>query len=177
MDEKMDEELADIARRISQLASQAETNEKKSKGPFWCQFVGAIVLFGAAPLVLPFRNDHSWALSWNPYLFCLYFGLPLFLYGWSWTRKNVYVLREETQLCELARLLKLAELDKRLTVTIELTAGRELIFHIHDKQDGPEQRCWVKRLGVPYSAFYEQMQFSQNTELGYRCRSNHLTPF
>jgi uncharacterized membrane protein YqgA involved in biofilm formation len=69
MDEKMDEELADIARRISQLASQAETNEKKSKGPFWCQFVGAIVLFDAAPLVLPFRNDHSWALSWNPYFF------------------------------------------------------------------------------------------------------------
>jgi hypothetical protein len=60
--------------------------------------------------------------------------------------------------------------------TTELTE-RELIFHIHDKQDGPEQRCWMKRLGVPYSAFYEQLQFSQNTEPGYSWRSNHLTPF
>jgi hypothetical protein len=133
----MDEELADIDRRISQLSSQAEANEQKSRGPFWCQLVGAIVLLGAAPLVLPFKNDHSWALSWNPYLICLYLGLPLFLYGWIWSRKHVYGSRQTTELYELARLLKLAELDKKLTVTTELS-GRELIFHVHDKKDESE---------------------------------------
>lgn len=121
-----------------------------------------LVLSGIA-LTLPFGEAHPWnSSSWNIplklHLFFLWLGLPLFLYGWLWTRKILAVGRKQ-ELLELAKLLKQAELDKKLTVTTELNSSNELIFRIHDKKEGPEQRVWARYIGVTeqgelYSSFY-----------------------
>lgn len=39
-------------------------------------------------------------------------------------------------------------MDNQLMLTTELNTFGRLLFHIHDKKDGPEQRLWVKELGV-----------------------------
>ena len=140
----MDEELADIDRRISKLSSQAETIEKKSRVSAFCQIGGAVLLLGTIYLLLPLGTD----VHWTFYHLCFWLGLPLFLYGWVWQRKNEFVARRKIELFELARLLKVAEMDKQLAVTIELNVSGRLLFHVHDKKDGPEQRLWVKELGV-----------------------------
>jgi hypothetical protein len=139
----MYEELGDIDRRISQLSSQAETREKKAKVPFFCQLGGACLLLGTVYLLLPLGPD----VHWTFYHLCFWVGLPLFLYGWVWQRKNAVTVRR-IELFELARLLKKAEIDKQLAVTTELNVFDRLIFHVHDKKEGPEQRLWVKELGV-----------------------------
>ena len=138
----MNEELAEIDRRITQL--WAVTNQKKARVPTFCQIGGAFLLLGTVYLLLPLGPD----VHWTFYHLCFWLGLPLFLYGWVWQRKHEFTVRRQIELFELARLLKMAELDKQLTVTTELNGFDRLLFHVHDRKDGLEQRLWVKELGV-----------------------------
>jgi len=140
----MDPELAEIDREIDRLNLLTETNQKQAKGAAFCQIVGAFLLLSLVPLLLPFGGEIPWTL----YHFFILLALPLFLYGWIWQRKNEFTVRRKIELFELARLLKQTELDKQLTLTTELNVFGRLLFHVHDKKEGPEQRLWVKELGV-----------------------------
>lgn len=142
--EPEDQEIQEIDRQSLSLRSQKELYDTKKMFPI-CYIVGlSLLALGVSALTHPFwEANHPLGL----HLFSFLLGLPLFLYGWLWQQK-ILAVGTKMELFELARLLKRAELDKQLTLTIELDSLGQLLFHVHDKKDGPERRLWVKSLGV-----------------------------
>ena len=166
MKESLMSELARIDREIAGLRTHINNMGKKERRETYCLLGGAVFLIGALPLFLPFKDD-TWIWNGTYEHLSLYIGLPLFLYGWLLSRERIGRL-EKLRLCELARLFKQTEADDKLTLTTQLEIGG-LAFHFHDKEKGPGQRCWVKRLYVTYR--WGRLQFSayeQPTELWWR---------
>jgi|CXWL01.1.fsa_nt_gi hypothetical protein len=171
--EPEDQERQEFDRKWNSLHSLKELYEAKKMVSI-CYIGGMLLLvLSVFALTLPFDEAHPWnSSSWNVplklHLFFLWLGLPLFLYGWLWTRKILAVGKKQ-DLLDLARMLKRAELDKKLTVTTELNSSNELIFHVHDKKEGLEQGVWVRNIGVT-----EQGEFySSFCDSGIKWRSKH----
>ncbi|MEK6817038.1 MAG: hypothetical protein AABY09_05465, partial [Nanoarchaeota archaeon] len=173
--EPEDQELQEIDRKWNSLHSLKELYEAKKMVSI-CYIGGMFLLvLSVIALTLPFGEAHPWnSSSWNfplkLHLFCLWLGLPLFLYGRLWERK-IFTIDRKLELVELARMLKRAELDKKLTITTELNSyfPDELIFHVHDKKEGLEQQVWARNVGVT-----EQGEFySSFCDSGRKWRSKH----
>ena len=124
--EPEDQELQEIDRKWNSLHSLKELYEAKKMVSI-CYIGGMFLLvLSVIALTLPFGEAHPWnSSSWNfplkLHLFCLWLGLPLFLYGRLWERK-IFTIDRKLELVELARMLKRAELDKKLTITTELNS-------------------------------------------------------